>query len=105
MPVRKSVADLMNQYPNLKLANPVSDDDKGCTECKHTMFIPCFASPYCINPKSSSYGYHYHGWDTACKFFEEGKRYKEFECPYFDGDSECDFDKRGDNLCTFEEFD
>ena len=105
MPIRKGFAKMLEGFPGIKLANPVSDSDVGCTECMHTMFIPCFDHPYCINPKSSSYGYHYHGWDAACEFFEAGKRYMVFECPFFDGDSECDYEKRGEKRCPYGSFD
>lgn len=102
MPVRKWLGDLVNQYPNIELANPVSDSDKGCAECKHTVFIPCFGHPYCINPKSPFYGCHYHGWDAACEFFEEGERYKEFDCQFYSKERGCELPH--DTKCPYKDF-
>ena len=105
MAVRKWVGEVIGQYDNKELAGEVSESDLGCTECRHTMYIPCFNHPYCINPESGSYGYHYHSWDSACEKYEEGERYKEFACPFYDGQGDCDDDKRKQKRCTYEHFD
>jgi len=104
MTVRKWMGDLVSQFPNIKLADEVSESNLGCTECKHTMYIPCFDHPYCINPESDYYGCHYHSWDVACEKYEEGERYKEFDCPFYDGQGDCDDDKRGDKPCPYDAF-
>ena len=100
MTVKKGFAEIVAKYPNMKLVNPVASTDKGCTECKHTLFIPCYDHPYCINPKSGSYGFHYHSWDAACKDFEAGERYQMFDCTFYNKDEDCK-----SVVCPYEKFD